>query len=124
MVEVGIFFFVNSVVISEKAKLDRALSNELFIEHGEHYSFWLEYEPQTDAGRHFKSHAYDYFPRGRVVFDRKRSVFYLYVDRCLSKECIIGLTHHFGLPQGQVKMRRDEHYQCINCSRCYIDDYS
>lgn len=122
LVEVGIFFFVNNIVISDKANLDSALNNEFFIEHGEHYNFWLSLRPKSDAELYFKSHAYDYFPRGRVVFDKVHSTFYLYADCCLKRDSISKLIDHFGLLNLQVKVRRDEHYQCGKCGRYFIDD--
>ena len=37
------------------------------IQHGGNEQFWEDLVPHTRIERQFKSHDYDYFPRGRVV---------------------------------------------------------
>jgi len=119
---VGIFFLVNQTIISDKVEIAMTSSNEMFAEHGEHYNYWDTFKPTDKDGVLFKSHAYDYYPRGRVVFDRVRGFYYLYVDKCISAEFAFKISDHFELKQKALKVNFDQHYQCHLCNRFFIDD--
>lgn len=122
MSNVGIFFLVNQTIISDKVEIAMANSNEMFAEHGEHYNYWNTFKPTDKDEFLFKSHAYDYYPRGRVVFDRVRGFYYLYVDKCIPAELVSKISDHFELKQTALKLKLDQHYQCHLCNRLFIDD--
>lgn len=122
MGQVGIFFLVDDVFLSERVNVEHASINSLFLEYGEHYNFWLNLVPNNKIESKFKTHAYDYFARGRVVFDKTKDCFYLYADKCLSPEMLNKIVELFDLDIGRVKMRRDHHYQCSSCNKSFLDD--
>ena len=119
---VGIFFIVNDSIISDKISDELATKNELFVEHGEHYNFWLNLIPSTKTEVAFKSHSYDYYPRGRVVFDIQSYKISLFTDRCLDTTSINQIIKNFEISSEQVQVRNDEHYQCHSCNSHFLDD--
>lgn len=116
---VGIFFLVNGEVISDAAPLAQGEHYGETIGFGGHYDFWLALGPKTPTEQLFKSHAYDYFPRGRVVYFKKSNNFRLYADRCISKISMANIAAAFKLPA--YRLARDEHYQCAKCNTEYLD---
>jgi hypothetical protein len=68
---------------------------------------------------------YDYFPRGRVVYDLKSKKYTLYIDRCLNDpEIIRSIAVEFGLPEkGGYGVRFDEHCQCHRCNKDYVERF-
>ena len=119
---VGIFFIVNDSIIADKVSNELATKNELFIEHGEHYHFWLNLIPSTKTEVAFKSHSYDYYPRGRVVIDIQSNKISLFADRCLDTTTIKQIIKNFEILSDQVQVRSDEHYQCHSCNSHFLDD--
>lgn len=120
--QVGIFFYVDGIFLTDKVNLENAHVNTLFMEYGEHYNFWLNLSPANEVEAKFKTNAYDYFARGRVVYDRSNNCFYLYADRCLKTSKLIELTELFDLDMRRVKMRLDQHYQCCECNQLFVND--
>ncbi len=54
---------------------------------------------------------YDDYPRGRIVFDVRRQLFIVYLDRSLDvPEFRRAVTHYFALPDEGVVFRHDAHY--------------
>lgn len=113
---------MDDLAVSDKVEINNANRYELFIEYGEHYNFWLDFEPSIKHEQSFKSHGYDYFPRGRVIYDLKKNQVVLYIDRCIGLTSIAKISDEFTLSGNQVKVRYDEHYQCHRCNQFYLDD--
>jgi hypothetical protein len=91
-IKVGMFWCVGETVIGEAVPLSEAEPYGDALQHGGHYDFWLRLKPRTETERWLRGHAYDYYPRGRVVYFQSRQHFRLYVDGCLSvgdREAII-----------------------------------
>lgn len=64
---------------------------------------------------------FDYFPRGRVVYNRKERKYIVYIDRCLNMpERIAEILKAFGLTDCQHTIAFDEHYQCHRCNKDYF----
>lgn len=101
--------------------IDEASNQFEFIEYGEHYNFWINFKPSKKDEVAFKSHAYDYYPRGRIVFDVSHQLSKLYVDRCVPLSALSSICKAFELPEG-TQGRYDQHYQCHACNQNYIDD--
>lgn len=99
---------VNGAVIADAVPLDQGEHYGDTIGFGGHYDFWLALVPKTPTEQLFKSHTYDYFPRGRVVYFKKSSNFRLYADRCISKTGMANIAAAFKLPA--YRLARDEHY--------------
>ncbi len=84
-----------------------------------HYDYWQTLVPKNSTEQLFKSQAYDYYPRGRVVYFKESSSFRLYADRCMKKADIEKVASTFQLPA--YRLARDEHYQCVSCNLEYVD---
>jgi hypothetical protein len=116
---VGIFFVVNDDLVFDMAPLEQGELYGDTIGISGHYDYWEALTPQNPTEQLFKNHAYDYFPRGRVVYFMKSSSFRLYADRCMKKTDIEKVAAAFQLPAYQLA--RDEHYQCARCNLEYIE---
>lgn len=119
--KVGMFWCVGETVIGEAVPLSRAEPYGDALQHGGHYDFWRELKPQTVAERQLKSHAYDYYPRGRVVYFQSRQQFRLYMDGCMSPGNRAKVINFFGLDGVQCEIEMDAHYQCSGCNRRFME---
>lgn len=117
--KVGIFFVVGGNLIFDAVLLEQGELYGDTVGFSGHYDYWQALIPQNPTGQIFKSHAYDYFPRGRVVYFKKSGSFKLYADRCIRNADIEKVAVTFQLPA--YRLARDEHYQCANCNPEYID---
>ena len=119
---IGIFFVVDSVVIHDALPIEQGERYGDCVEYGAHYDYWLSLKPTTVAESAFKSHAYDYYPRGRAIFDVKHNQVKLYVDRCIDEVALVAIRKVFTLPNN-TRIGYDEHYQCHCCNKTFIDDF-
>jgi len=119
--KVGMFWCVEGTVVGEAVLLSEAEPYGDALQHGGHYDFWDELKPITEMERRFKSHAYDYYPRGRVVYFQSRQQFRLYVDKCLNDDNRVSIADYFGLDLTQLEIETDAHYQCARCNRGYLE---
>jgi len=114
MNSVGIFFFTNKGLLVSSEKLSKAqrYGNFLTYQNG-HYDIWTDmYEPSYQK-------EYDYFPRGRFVFDTLNDTFVIYKDKCIKDEALSKIVLSFeGKP---YRIELDEHYQCHRCNPDYVD---
>jgi len=80
-----------------------------------HPTFWndtiLKNRPELN-----KFDAY-YFPRGRVVYDKKLSRYELVADKCIiRKEKIVSrIIIEMKLPRKHTEILGDPHYECFKC---------
>lgn len=119
---VGIFWCLGQQIIGDAVLLSAAEPYGDALQHGAHHDFWRGLKGRSDAERLFKGHAYDYYPRGRVVFFRSRQQFRLYVDSCLSAGEQAAVMSYFGLDGTACEIERDAHYQCAQCNRMFVDE--
>ncbi len=119
---IGIFFIVDGVLVSDTLSVEQCLQFGEHVEYGAHYDYWSKLEPTTIYESAFKSHAYDYYPRGRIVLDVKHHQVKLYVDHCIDTEALTNISTAFALPNNAL-VRYDEHYQCHRCNQMFIDDF-
>ena len=117
--KVGIFFVVNGDLVCDAVQLQQGELYGDTVGFSGYYDYWQACVPQNQAEQLFKSHAYDYFPRGRVVYFKKSNSFRLYADLCMSKADIEKVVKAFQL--SAYRLARDEHYQCARCNPEYID---
>ncbi|TXT26562.1 MAG: hypothetical protein FD134_492 [Gallionellaceae bacterium] len=117
--KVGIFFVVNGDLIIDAVPLEQGERYGETVGFGGHHDYWLALAPVNPAEQMFKSHAYDYFPRGRVVYFKNAGSFRLYADRCIKKADIEKVAATFQLPV--YRLARDEHYQCSSCNSEHVD---
>lgn len=119
--KVGMFWCVGETVVGEAVPLSQAKPYGDALQHGGHYDFWILLKPRSEAERRLKSHAYDYYPRGRVVYFQARQQFRLYVDGCLSAGNRKAAIDFFGIAGTQLEIERDSHYQCAGCNKGYFE---
>ena len=117
--KVGIFFVVQGHLFVDAALQENGETYGDAINFSGHFDYWEALNPKSAVEQLFKSHAYDHYPRGRVVYFNKTSNFKLYADRCITKAEIKKIALAFQLPTHQLA--RDEHYQCAICNPDYLE---
>ena len=117
--KVGIFFVVNGDLVIDAVPLGQGELYGDTVGFSGHYDYWEALVPTNTTEQLFKSHGYDYFPRGRVVYFKESSSFRLYADRCMKKADVEKVAESFQLPA--YRLARDEHYQCARCNSGYVD---
>ena len=109
---IGLFFVVNGKLLLHTCHLDD----------GEPYGDFINYPESHDAIWQRKyAHSYgvdfDYFPRGRIIYNRIENVYLLYHDPCVASEAEY---LHGRYLQGICIIELDEHYQCHKCNKHYV----
>ncbi len=108
---VGVFFIVNGKTLLHTCGHDQA----------EVYGMFLNYPLSHDEvwrKEHRKQYAvdFDYYPRGRILYDMEHNITRIFHDRCIENEAInIASDYEF------VELLLDEHYQCHQCHAKYPD---
>lgn len=118
-VKVGIFYIVQDHLLMDAAPLEQGEQYGDAVNFSGHFDYWGALSPSSALEQLLKNHAYDYFPRGRVVYFRRTDCFKLYADRCITKAEIEKIAIAFQLPTYQLA--KDEHYQCAICNPVYLD---
>ena len=119
--KVGIFFKIENEFLSDSVPVADGEPYGDAIQHGGHYEFHETLVPKTSLEHRFKSHDYDYYPRGRVVFFPAGNTFRLYADHCLTSDDLRQLVALFELSEVKTETAKDEHYRCARCNRGYVD---
>ena len=81
-----------------------------------HYEIWAQWRRDRTVDPALRalvrSHEYEDWPRGRIVFDRSRDQFILYADRKLLTPAMIArIETQFHLPAERTEIQTDLHYQ-------------
>jgi len=121
LAKVGIFFVVNGDLLFDAVPLEQGELYGDTVGFSAHVDYWEALAPKTPMERLFKSHAYDYYPRGRVVYFKDNNGLRLYADCCITEDDIKKIVATFQLQSGRVTRRRDQHYQCARCNSGYVD---
>ncbi len=117
---VGIFWYVDGVLVVDRSTLDEAEPYGDCITHAAgHYERWEEWKAlggtvRAAAGypNRIASTEYDQWPRGRIVYEVRSRRFVLYADRRLQQPDIIDAVRNvFGLGGSEVIVRSDSHYR-------------
>ena len=115
---VGLFFVVNGALLLHKCTLAEAERNGDFLNHHEsHYDVW-----QRDHASKYCVD-FDYFPRGRVIYNNREERFIVYIDRCLDSLEVERILAAFGLERNNSDVAFDEHYQCHMCNKDYCSSF-
>lgn len=108
---VSLFFYVNGKFLLHKCDNDRTEKYGDFLNYPKsHMDIWEEFyyrKYQVD---------FDYFPRGRVVFNVKENCYYIYHDKCIDNLTDILKDYKYE----KYKICTDYHYQCHSCNKNYI----
>jgi hypothetical protein len=114
---VGIFFYINDDMVYESTSLDEAEKYGDFKVHKKgHFEMWEE-----RLERKLRK-PYDYYPRGRVVYNQSNNTFRIFLDKCLkAPEIIEKIIQIFNLKTENIEIDdSDPHYVCSKCSRQFI----
>jgi hypothetical protein len=84
-----------------------------------HYEVWeqlnelpLKVFRARDLPEQIRTHEYEFYPRGRVVYEIPQKRFFLYRDSKLANESFVAVaTRWFNLTNETVVIRSDEHYR-------------
>lgn len=110
--QIGLFFVAK----------DKLLLHTCLLDEGEPYGDFINYPDSHDAVWQREYHRkycvdFDYFPRGRMIYNRMTGVYLLYHDPCAAAEAE-ALRGRY--PDGKCVVAFDEHYQCHRCNSGYI----
>ncbi len=119
--KVGIYWAVNGIIVGDAVYLDEAEEYGDALQYGGHYDFWEQLKPTNGVEKKLKSHDYDYYPRGRMLFFPKRKTARLYVDRCMDNDVLQAALRFFEILEYQVEIETDAHYRCAGCNRHYME---
>lgn len=119
--KVGIFFRIGSTYIIDAVPLASGEPYADAIQHGGHYDFHETLVPEKPHEHRFKTHDYDYYPRGRVIFFPGKKCFVLYADPCLTLDDIHQVIDLFAIDGQVVEVAGDDHYRCSSCYNHYLE---
>lgn len=115
MSRVGLFFYVNENLLLDFVEIDKAIEyGDCLIGATSHYDIW-------ENQYFYKLHrSYDYYPRGRVVYNKKENLYIIYADKCIDEKGIMLILLAFEIENENVRIdRTDEHYVCSKCNKEY-----
>lgn len=107
--KVGAFYFIGNHIVSNNIDMRDGDSYGDYVNYSSHWDLWKSF---LRVYPEYKYLDYDYFPRGRVVFDKKNWKYVLYIDdKIKSKEYLDKIETHYNLSKGSYEFGNDEHYQ-------------
>ena len=124
--EVGIIYFINGELYIDGTPVREAEHYGEFLIHSkDHYTYWEEELSSSRSPIHLlaKNKDYDYYPRGRVVYNTVGDRIFVYLDRCIinDEESVKKILSMMHLPKTKSEISGDEHYQCAKCNRNYVE---
>ncbi len=113
---VGPFYVINGKV--EGACMDMETAEkygEFKTSPYSHLEFW-----DNELAAFNNNFDFDYFPRGRVVFNTLRNFYIIFVDKDIKNPEIEFVKGLFNISVCKCLIRLDEHYQCHLCNENYV----
>ena len=109
--DVGIFFVVDNKPLIHCCSLEESEQTEYFCNFPfSHYDIWnLFYINKYKVD-------FDYYPRGRIIFDKTLNIFRIFYDPC-AEEFGKSIIKKY---DKNCRLELDEHYSCHNCLRGYV----
>lgn len=110
-IDVCLFFYVHGEFLIHGCTLEEAEDYGDFLIYPEgHADIWDQ--------EYFEKYRvdYDFFPRGRVAYQKSDQSFQVLYDRCIGDDIHILIDSFY--PEG-VELGCDEHYQCYKCNQNY-----
>lgn len=105
---VGAFYFIGNKIISNDKDVREADSYGGYVNYSSHWDLWRAFLREYPEYDFFD---YDYFPRGRVVFDSNKHKYVLYIDPKLnSPKYLDKIKSRYHLTSGSFIFGDDEHY--------------
>lgn len=120
--KVGIYWCVDNVIVGDAVPVDAAEPYGEALQHGGHYEYWLRLKPSSPSELKLKEHAYDYYPRGRLVLFPERMTVRLYIDDCMDNDNLNDALDFFEHGQFNIEIEADSHYRCSRCNRNFMDE--
>lgn len=115
--EVGPFYVIDGVVFNDTDSLRKVSGvNGMFDSDNTHYDFWKLLQRIYPEYRRID---YDYYPRGRVVYNKNKDEYRIFIDKCITSKNIKEIISELNLPWNKVVTDYDEHYQCHSCNPDY-----
>lgn len=117
--EVGPFYIIDGAVFNDTEPVKDMIDQLVVLDSSNtHYDYWKALQRIYPE---FRNIDYDYFPRGRVVYDRKKCQYNLFIDKCITSKEITEIINELNLPRNKVVTDYDEHYQCHACNSDYVN---
>lgn len=114
MGHVGIFFYTAGQFLFHGCDLSGAeIYGGFKVYSRSHFEVWDDY--------YFKNYHvdYDYYPRGRIVYDTKTNKYLVYRDACIPEDEMQKIAETY--VGKEYVLLEDEHYQCHRCNPDYVD---
>lgn len=108
---VNVFFYVNGKFLVSECENEKSEKYGDFLNYPKsHMEVWEE--------KYYNKYKvdFDYFPRGRVVYNLKEKCYYIYHDKCI-KDLSEILERY---KNENYKILEDFHYQCHKCNKNYV----
>ena len=108
---VNLFFKVNNQFLIHKCENEKAEKYGDFLNYPKsHMEIWEEfYYDKYNVD-------FDYYPRGRVIYNIKEDCYYIYHDKCITNLSEILKDYK----DSKYKICTDYHYQCYKCNKNYV----
>lgn len=111
---VNLFFKVKDKYLIHECSNLEALKYGDFLNYPEsHFDIWNKYY----YDKYYKE--FDYYPRGRVIYNIKEKIYYIYHDNCIKEDELNEIIDKY--KDKDYKVLLDEHYSCHNCNKDYVD---
>ena len=121
---VGPFFYIQGKIYADGCEIDKANQNLAgkFDGPGNHKKLYYS-NIRGKLKLAAAMHPYEYWPRGRVVYNRDKDAFEISLDACIKdKESIKAkIVKAFHLEGKTVEWGLDGHYLCHRCNPDFID---
>ena len=105
---VGAFYFIGNKIVSNDIDVRDADEYGGFKNYSSHWDLWRAFLKEYPE---YSSLDYDYFPRGRVIFDKEKYKYILYIDPKLNApEYLDKIKAQYRLSSGSFLFGDDEHY--------------
>ena len=110
---IGLFFVVEKSLLLHTCAFAEAEKGGDFLNYPEsHDDCWQrEYYHIYDVD-------YDYFPRGRIIYNHKTNKYTIYHDKCA---VAAAESLHECYTNTNCELVNDEHYQCYTCNPNYTE---
>ncbi|MGL4345741.1 MAG: hypothetical protein ACRCTE_11130 [Cellulosilyticaceae bacterium] len=118
MKKIGLFFVTQEgLLVTTYDKKEGEVKGGLISAPCGHEQVWRErFEQAYDK-------AYDFYPRGRVVFNTTSRQYVIYHDRCIKPIDLRPVIQTFGLEGENVRQTIDIYYGCERCDSLFDDDW-
>jgi len=108
-----LFFFLKNKMLLHTCALDEAQKYGDFLNYPySHDRVWMKlYRKRYNVD-------FDYYPRGRIIYNISMDRYTLFYDGCIEDEAKRLANAYVG---AEIVLTRDEHYQCHKCNNEYVD---